>query len=208
VSQRGRPAKRERREAARQARVESHRRRVAAKRRRRMITGGLLALALLAAGAAGGWFYLGGREDIEAETRAAGCSGIQTFADQGRTHINVGDPHVPYNSNPPTSGPHAQVAPWGFYDEPLAPEIIVHNLEHGGTVIHYNNLPDDQIRVLEKIADDYPEAVLALPNNSIDKPIVLTAWTRMQECDRVSETVVRAFIESRCNKSPEPVAQC
>ena len=53
------------------------------------------------------------------------------------------------NSNPPTGGPHwsAQCsidpgdgrrcgpAPWGVYLSPWPAETLVHNLEHGGTVI-------------------------------------------------------------------------
>ena len=54
-------------------------------------------------------------------------------------HIQVGEQHEPYNSDPPTSGPHyAQPAQAGFYDEALPDEQLVHNLEHGYIVIWYN----------------------------------------------------------------------
>ena len=60
--------------------------------------------------------------------------------DLGNTHIQrLGDPHVPYNSDPPTSGPHMPgIAPWGFYDKPIPKEYQVHNLEDGGVVIQYS----------------------------------------------------------------------
>ena len=43
-----------------------------------------------------------------------------------------------WNSSPPTSGPHYGVpAVWDFYDEEVPLVQTVHNLEHGGVVIHY-----------------------------------------------------------------------
>lgn len=58
---------------------------------------------------------------------------------QGQQHIEIGQPHGPYNSNPPTSGPHyTQQASWGVHKATIPDEYIVHNLEHGGIVVHYH----------------------------------------------------------------------
>ena len=55
--------------------------------------------------------------------------------DRGGGHVPEGQP-VPYPSYPPTSGPHwPRPAPWGVYDFEIAPEVYVHNLEHGGIVV-------------------------------------------------------------------------
>ncbi|TLY46547.1 MAG: DUF3105 domain-containing protein, partial [Nitrospirae bacterium] len=47
--------------------------------------------------------------------------------DLGNAHLQrLGDPHAPYNSEPPTSGPHMPgIAPWGFYDKPIPKEYQV-----------------------------------------------------------------------------------
>jgi hypothetical protein len=60
--------------------------------------------------------------------------------DLGNAHLQrLGDSHAPYNSEPPTSGPHMPgIAPWGFYDKPIPKEYQVHNLEDGGVLIQYN----------------------------------------------------------------------
>ena len=51
-------------------------------------------------------------------------------------HILQGIPHVPYNSNPPTSGPHVgNLANWGVHFQPIPDELQVHNLEDKGVVI-------------------------------------------------------------------------
>jgi hypothetical protein len=62
----------------------------------------------------------------------------QSVPQQARTHIQVGDAHEPYNTDPPTSGPHAGTVRAGFYDEALPDENLVHNLEHGYVIIGYN----------------------------------------------------------------------
>ena len=58
------------------------------------------------------------------------------FPDQGNLHIQTeSEPHVPYNSDPPTSGPHLPyLAPWGVHNVPITRELQVHNLEDGGVV--------------------------------------------------------------------------
>jgi hypothetical protein len=62
--------------------------------------------------------------------------------DEGRPHIQTGT-NICYQSNPPASGAHTStanvspVAP-GFYDEALATERWIHNLEHGTVVLLYD----------------------------------------------------------------------
>src|SRR2546428_7497036 len=55
-------------------------------------------------------------------------------------HINNPDQKVKYNSFPPSSGPHyQQPSPWGLYDQPIQETILVHNLEHGGSILQYGH---------------------------------------------------------------------
>ena len=60
--------------------------------------------------------------------------------DLGNLHIlTPEEPHTPYNSEPPTSGPHLPyLAPWGIHTEPISKELQVHNLEDGGVMVQYN----------------------------------------------------------------------
>ena len=62
--------------------------------------------------------------------------------DQGAPHVVPGVDHASYNSIPATSGWHyAQpLAPvrWGIHDEPLIDEVLLHNMEHGYVIVHYN----------------------------------------------------------------------
>jgi len=95
------------------------------------------------------------------------------IAELGIKHIELGDPHPPYNSVPPTSGWHVEVpADWGIYQEPLPDEILVHNLEHGGIVIHYRpDLDTATVRKLEAIGEQYKKRTIVIPNTAIEKNI-------------------------------------
>src|SRR5262245_15229229 len=63
-----------------------------------------------------------------------------SYPDQGNAHLQAySEPHVAYNSDPPTSGPHMPyIAPWGVHAEPIPKELQVHNLEDGGVMVQYN----------------------------------------------------------------------
>jgi len=60
-------------------------------------------------------------------------AGVQ-LADQGNLHIASADsPHVPYNSDPPTSGPHLPyIAPWGVHTRPIAASSRFTTWKDGG----------------------------------------------------------------------------
>ena len=203
--------KAERREAARQARIEAQRRRMRAKRKKQAIVIGVI-LALIIAATAFGFIRSQAGKVSAADLEAAGCSKVQTFKEQRAEHIDAETPpeRVPYNSNPPTSGQHrgGGQAPWGILDEPVEPELYVHNLEHGAIVIHHKDLPTGQLQQLEDLVDSYPDpgqgtGVILLENQEIEEPIAMTAWTKMQTCERYNEKVVKGFIREHCDKGPE-----
>ena len=63
-----------------------------------------------------------------------------TVPDQGRDHLTREElEKVTYNSNPPTSGSHDPdwIRP-GVYDTPQDKYKLIHSLEHGYVVVHYN----------------------------------------------------------------------
>jgi hypothetical protein len=120
------------------------------------------------------------------------------FPDQGNLHIQTeSDPHVPYNSDPPTSGPHLPyLAPWGIHTTPVARELQVHNLEDGGVVIQYhcpNGCPD-LVDKLATIVKGYERQVLLAPYPGLKTRIALTAWTRLDAFDEYDEGRILRFI--------------
>ena len=142
----------------------------------------------------------------------AGCEPIEEAEPQEAKHIAEGDDHVAYNTSPPTSGPHysAPLGPiqTGFYSDEIAPESVVHNLEHGEIVIWYRpDAPESTIRAVQKAAEEVPEATVAVPWTDIDEPneVVLTAWAKLQPCAQVSKDVVDDFRTKFQGRGPEMV---
>ncbi|MDQ3941441.1 MAG: DUF3105 domain-containing protein [Actinomycetota bacterium] len=146
---------------------------------------------------------------LEVAPSEAGCGPIERFENQGQQHIRPGAPHPPYNSDPPTSGPHhATPAETGFYQEPLAPETLVHNLEHGQIVIWYN--PDAEgivPRQVQALVEQEPIATVGAPYSGLDPDVglVLTAWQRARACAVGSQQVVDDFRRRFQGRAPEPL---
>lgn len=117
---------------------------------------------------------------------------------QGNDHIaSIKSPHKPYNSNPPTSGPHVgNVARWGIHRTPVPKELQVHNLEDGGVIIQYNckNCPD-LVSKLKKIAKRYNRILLA-PYPNMKEKIALTAWGKIDKFSEFNEGRITRFTEA------------
>jgi len=129
-------------------------------------------------------------------------------------HVRPGEAHAPYNSNPPTSGPHYdEDVPWGVYDKPVAEEYWVHNLEHGGIVILYK-CPDGCPDLVQKLGDlyrNYPKdkynevKFVITPSTKINNTLALAAWGWYDVMDVYDEARLRRFIEAHYNRGPEDV---
>lgn len=170
-------SKAEKRRRAR-ARQETRRR----QRRWRFIGLGLIAVLL---GAAGYYFLTPSSE-------------VRTFPSQGNQHIEgPGAFHLPYNSRPPTSGPHTPyLAAWGVHTEPIPDEVQVHNLEDGGVLVQYSCDCPEIVSELERLVGEYDEQVILAPYPAMPHRIALTAWGRMAVLDTVDEGTIRDFIET------------
>ena len=132
----------------------------------------------------------------------------ESFENQGQTHIEPGATHDPYNSNPPTSGPHyAQPTNWGIYSTPLKDEQAIHNLEHGGIWISYKDIDEQTKSQLEAIAKANSGSVILSPRSNNDAKITLSSWLRQTKLDNYDEAKILEFIKANKNKSPEPIAQ-
>jgi len=130
------------------------------------------------------------------------------FSIQGRQHIVVGEETKQYNSNPPSSGVHyVQTARGGFYDEPLADETVIHNLEHGDIWIAYHpRISNETKALLKKFAGQY---VVVSPRAQNDGDISVIAWGRVDTFDIdtgvLDEGRIQDFIRRYDNRGPEKV---
>ncbi|MEE8448634.1 MAG: DUF3105 domain-containing protein [Thermodesulfobacteriota bacterium] len=116
----------------------------------------------------------------------------------GNQHLrSLTTPHIPYNSDPPTSGPHvSSVARWGVHTRPIPRELQVHNLEDGGVFIQYSCKDcDELIKKLEEIVLRYPYTILA-PYPEMDSKIASTAWGRIDQFSEFDKKRIIRFIEA------------
>lgn len=124
-------------------------------------------------------------------------------------------PPVPWNSNPPTSGYHwgGGTAPWGVQTQPLSDTMTVHNIEHGGVIIHYRQGLDqasvDQLTNISRTLLSQNPCLILVPRpaNQIDSPIVLTSWNYLMRLDTPNEEAIRGFFRAHVGRGPEAVCR-
>ena len=137
----------------------------------------------------------------------------------------VSSPHIPpdsdpgeYNSDPPTSGLHyASEAEAGFYEENIytyPAGYLVHNLEHGYVIFWYNcdlvseTECSDLKGQIRKVMDELGGTkLIGYPWSSLDVPVVVTSWTRLQKFETFDSEQGKAFYRANLNRAPEPNAQ-
>ena len=178
---------------------------------------------------------------IGASEKAAACTPIQTKKANGnQDHKPQGTP-ISYDDAPPAFGPHwPSPAPFErkFYTADDRPDVefLVHNLEHGYSLLWYDDTiakSSDQLAVVKAIAKKYEgsqkltDKFIAVPWTSKDgkafpggKHVALTHWSAggdpsdvskqkgvWQYCGDPSGAVVQRFMkEYPYSDSPEPQA--
>ena len=179
------PTKRDRREAAKAARFEAERKAKKQRRVRYIYVGigaaaiiGLIVALILASGSSTKLNLTALNKDAS----AAGCSALIPVPDQGRQHIQP-PATFSYNSNPPTSGSHYNIAgtaptPTGVHLQPIRDEIQVHNLEHGHIGIQYNNLPQSVVSALEEFTRAHDIYTFMAPRPQLAQVSAELAFTR------------------------------
>ena len=119
------------------------------------------------------------REHIGAGVKIPICTDEQIASNQ------ISDP-LCYNSNPPTSGPHAgNPTQLKVLENPAAKENLIHTMEHGAVVIWYSTDNQDVIKQLESIANDAIDrrkfVVMSKYTEMEPDTVALTSWTRLDK---------------------------
>ena len=149
--------------------------------------------------------------------------GIRPVAGQS-IPVMISSPHLPidtdpgqYNSDPPTSGLHyADELDAGFYETnnyQYPAGYLVHNLEHGYVLFWYNcDLLDeaactDLKSKINSVMDELGGTkLIAYPWPSLDVPLVMTSWGRLEKFESFDADKAKAFYRANLNKAPEPNA--
>jgi hypothetical protein len=229
----------------RRAKVEAMRREQHARERRKsllfIVIAVVVGLGIVAAAAVPA--YLDSRNDPTKKAlnsfgppaTEADCSDVETKdgtnTEELRAHVEDGTVEK-YATIPPSYGPH-----WGspvfpartFYTERDRPEIeqLVHNLEHGYTILWYDDtIEGTELDTLKDLAESAANSDMAGPGNKFivsawddsygtfpsGKHVGLSHWgaqaSSIQLCGKVSGDAVQAFMKKfPATDAPEPNAQ-
>ena len=111
------------------------------------------------------------------------------------------DETVAYSTVPPTSGDHwSAPTQCGFYEDGVADELVVHNMEHGNVVMSFNLTGDADKERLREIHESLDGNDLWLVTRFYpDIPqgtVALTAWGVLDEFEGVDEDRIERFYEA------------
>lgn len=131
----------------------------------------------------------------------------------GGNHVKPGEPHIAYNSNPPTSGPHYDTPAAWSAEGAMPEETWLHNLEHGGIAGLYN-CPQGCPDIVKKLEDwrklgpqskyGYMKMVI-VPYAKLPTKLAFAAWNYYLLLDDWDEPAIRAFFKAHQDHGPEDV---
>jgi hypothetical protein len=152
--------------------------------------------------------------DLQKAAKAAGCVVRLELKDEGHTHIPPTSETPDYETDPPTSGNHAE-SPFqqadGAYTEMPDEIFLVHSLEHGRMAIQYSpDLPEEAQLELKGLYDTMFGGTLLFPNTEMNYEVAATTWTNLLGCPEYKGAAtldaIRAFGKETWGKyGGEPV---
>lgn len=165
------------------------------------IFGGLIVFGVLAAIA--GLVFLSNNKVAPAD-KNLGQFVASPAAPNDHLHVVKGQPHVPYTSNPPSSGPHYNgidaatgigPIPCTAYTKEVDDESAVHDLEHGAVWVTYHDINDKTLASqLKAITDKYSKVLLS-PRSKDDTKIAVVSWERVLKLDKFDSQKIEDFIK-------------
>ena len=168
----------------------------------RKVIGGITLLTLIIIF---GGVWLSDKKGAENTDRLSRPLMGEKIADLGAQHVKEGELHEPYNSNPPTSGPHwVGVAGPGIKTEPVPDELILHSMEHGAAVVWYREgLEQSEVNKIREAFNNASGKKIMLARKDLDVPVALTSWGYLLKLESIDEVKIKEFIETNNDRAPE-----
>lgn len=130
----------------------------------------------------------------------------EAYPDVSANHVAEGS--LTDNSpQPPAGGSHyPRPATPGIFEETIADGYLVHALEHGMVWFSYQPglLSDEQLTQLQEVANDYSNDVILAPRPANDAALYALSWGRRLAANPDDVDLLRQFVETNRNRSPEP----
>jgi Protein of unknown function (DUF3105) len=135
---------------------------------------------------------------------ATGCGPVEEQAIDAASTVHViAGAVVDYETDPPTSGPHAAVGGLlesdPVLDAPLPGPVQVGLLEAGVVLVQWSAAAGDEAASLDALGR--AGEVVVAPGESLPAPVVATAWGASLRCETPDEAL-DAFIDARVGGGP------
>ena len=128
---------------------------------------------------------------------------------QAATILNsVNDPHEPYATDPPTSGPHVtQLPAHGYRTDTLVDEIQVANLSRGFVIVHFKDAGlEAEMRQLAAEFEGHDVIVQPDAGLPAETAVALTAWGRIERLDAYDKGRIYNFVRNYAGLGQSPAA--
>jgi hypothetical protein len=127
--------------------------------------------------------------------------------------LHVDNPDYSKVPRPPTNGHHRPLwANWGFYRDPIPYAYEVHNLEHGGVIVHLGiGIRTAAGTAVLKLWAASPPYLVIVPGRPADVPphgATITSWQRAMICKTWNARVlpaIRSYRDTYRGTGPEQV---
>ena len=168
----------------------------------RRAAGVLAAIVVAVAGVVGLIAFLSGRDSAPVSRMSTGPG--QAFGDQGAARLTPGQrPPQPYNSVPPTSGPHAPT-PVTRDGTPLSNDQLLTALAAGNVVLFYGtpqpppalrSLAGDEAGPFDPSLAATGQAVILAPRPGT-RGVVAAAWRHLLRVPSPTDPALRQFVRA------------
>jgi hypothetical protein len=150
---------------------------------------------------------------VKAAADAAKCT-VQSFRSEAEPQTHIQGESAAVQSIPPLSGGHNEYwADWGVYNKPIPYKFQLHNLEHGGVVIHYGtDVSVEGVNALRSLWAKSPAFLLVVPDSNPKFPkdaVVVGSQQRWLVCKPFAAgqvPAIKAFVDEYRGRGPEPAA--
>ena len=147
---------------------------------------------------------------VEAAAREVGCE-TRSFASEPEPALHVERDAATTQSIPPLSGAHNKYwARWGVYDVPVPYTFQLHNLEHGGVILHYGTeVPVAGVNALRELWARKPAYVIVVPDSHPQfAPDAVVAgsqqrWVSCKPFKPAQISAIEAFVDDYRGRGPE-----
>ena len=148
---------------------------------------------------------------VTAAATTAGCQ-VNAFNSEANPQDHIDGESAAVQSLPPVSGAHNEFwADWGVYNEPIPYKHQLHNLEHGGVVIHYGTeVSVEGVNAVRDLWAKSPAFLIVVPDSNPNFPkdaVVATSQQRWMVCKPFKPEQVSAlevYIDEYRGRGPEP----